>query len=210
MVGTIQEYELLTDAMRRSPVVLRAHPLLPLGLPKGIHIVTDALDALQIIDDRNHISNQPMVILNPDPRLMDRFPVLEFLSHPSTDRINSNLRHHLSYARENLLTNHKIAEYITSDVSRNGYDIVVLLLIDGLSYGEILPYWGANVQPCFIDGVSVTSQFAKDTNQILDSVGFASIIGTPSIQKRLYRLNYRNILGSNKQPSFRSFIRWNP
>jgi len=185
--------EILGGVLQRSPAIVKAHPLFPLALPKDVKIVTDGLDILEKIDDREHLVNHQTVILDQHPLLVDRFPTLEFPTHPSIDAINANMRYHLPYMREHLLTNHKVADYIQEDVSRNGYDVVVLLLIDGLSYGDVYTLWGELVQPCFIDGVSVTYQHRDD--KLLSSVGFASIINSPSIQRRLYHLNYRNHLG---------------
>ncbi|MFZ4828881.1 MAG: hypothetical protein ACOYLB_16145 [Phototrophicaceae bacterium] len=185
--------EILGGVLQRSPAIVKAHPLFPLALPKDVKIVTDGLDILEKIDNREHLVNHQTVILDQHPLLVDRFPTLEFPTHPSIDAINANMRYHLPYMREHLLTNHKVADYIQEDVSRNGYDVVVLLLIDGLSYGDVYTLWGELVQPCFIDGVSVTYQHRDD--KLLSSVGFASIINSPSIQRRLYHLNYRNHLG---------------
>lgn len=188
-------FEALDLWVKRMPVVAQVHPLVPLCLNQDVEIVLNAEVLLQEIDHRLFVQTQPKLILSDHGILKTRFPSLRSLALPPLNAINQNMRYHLDYAREHLLTTDKIAEFIESDVRLNGYQLVVVLLVDGLSYDDVRS-WNSDTIPCFVDGPSVTYRFKNDAkDELVKQVGFASIINQPAIYQRLYRLGFHNARG---------------
>lgn len=187
------EFSQLDDMLDRTPVIADVHSLVPLGLSPRTSIVSNA-DHFQIqLDNRNSQIDNRILILDNNKYLEGRFPSVSVPSPPSSREINQNMRYHLEYARTKILTNRRIAPYIERDVVQSSYDVVVFLLIDGLSYEDIA-HWKYHVQPCFVDGVSVTFQL-NEQNNLLRTVGFAAILNQPSVFARLYRHNYHRSIG---------------
>lgn len=195
MVAVEDDYQQLEQTLlARTPVIGEVHPLLPLALSGSVRIVKCGDDLLSELDDVLVAPQSPTLILQHDPRLAVRFPTISLMKHPPIDAINRNMHCHLEYAREQLLTTHGVAAALTEDVTEHRYDIVVLMLIDGLSYGDVVD-WIDTAIPCFVDGPSVTYRLADDQRTVLPTVGFPSIVGSPSVFSRLYDLGYKNALG---------------
>jgi hypothetical protein len=188
-------FEVLDRWLERTPVVVQVHPLVPLCLNQNVDIVLDADLLLQELDHHLCTETQAKMILSDNAVLKTRFPWARSLDQPPISVINQNMRYHLDYARQHLLTTHKVAAFIEDDVRLNRYQLVVLLLVDGLSY-ENVRNWNTNTIPCFVDGPSVTYRFhngAKD--ELVRQVGFVSITNYPSIYQRLYRFGYHHARG---------------
>jgi hypothetical protein len=195
LADTPATYEELDQWLSRTPVVADLHPLVPLCLQRQIRLITDAKAFLNELDDCVPHRSEPALIMSPLPELLERFPRLQVIEHPPIEAINGNMQFHLDYARQHLLTTRGLASHIEQDVTLHPADVVVLLLIDGLNYGDTLR-WGGKVQPCFVDGPSVTYRFYDDDKRnLVESVGFASIINRPSIYNRLYNLGYHQARG---------------
>lgn len=187
--------------LQRSPVIAEVHPLLPLCLTGDIRIVDDPVLLLEEIDDVTQTSYGQVLILQSHPLLLSRFPQVVSRNLPPVEAINRNMRFRLDYARDHLLTTHKIADYLTHDVKAHDYDIVALLLIDGLSYGDVHT-WSSDIQPCFVDGLSVTYRLTHNNKtQAVRDVGFPSIVNEPTIAARLYNMGFHEARG---------FTYWNP
>lgn len=194
MVATEQEHHQLERLLNRTPVVGDVHPLLPLALPPSIHVISDDDAVMCEVDDSRSTDSSQLLILSRDPRLKMRFPNVQFNEHPPVDAINRNMHHHFDYAREHLLTNHNVAKAIVADVRSHPSDIVVLMLVDGLGYGDVL-MWIPNAVPVFIDGPSITYRLSDDKQRVLPSIGFPSIVGKPTVFSRLNELGYQTALG---------------
>jgi hypothetical protein len=185
----------LDSWLSRTPVIAQVHPLVPLALRSGTKIVTNTQELLLDLESQNTHAEIPHLILADDPILSKRFPQLIAVDPPSVEGINSNIGFHLDYIRTHLLTTHKIASFIEQDVAAHPVDIVVLFLVDGLGYGDVLQ-WPGVIQPCFVDGPSVTYRFRdNDKTDLVETVGFASIINRPSVYERLYGLGYHHARG---------------
>lgn len=194
MVTVGDGYQQLENNLTRTPVIGDVHPLLPLALSNAVRIVKNGDDVLSEFDTMHTVPQTPILILQRDPRLVARFPMISLREHPPIDEINRNMHFHLEYAREQLLTTHGVGATLVEDVLNHRCDIVVLMLVDGLSYGDVIE-WANNTIPCFVDGPSVTYRLANDQATVLPTVGFPSIIGSPSIFSRLHDSGYKNALG---------------
>ncbi len=203
--ATAESMAELLRLARQMPVLAEVHPLLPLAFDPEVQIETDGRALLNLLDSRSaSIPEGPLIILDDKPLLRARFPFMRAVASPSAESINLNFAQHLDYARTRLLTNHGVAKWIENDVTRhmsdhagqNHPDVIALLLVDGLSYGDVLDWHWTHLEPCFVDGPSVTFRFHKeDSLGINERVGFAAIINRPSIHQRLYRLGFRTARG---------------
>ncbi len=194
MVEVEDGYQQLENKLTRTPVIGDVHPLLPLALSNSVRIVKCGDDVLSELDDMLVAPQTPTLILRHDLRLEARFPTISLKEHPPVDAINRNMHCHLQYAREQLLTTHGVAVTLVEDVIERRYDIVVLMLVDGLSYGDVID-WIDTAIPCFVDGPSLTYRLADDQRTVLPTVGFPSIVGSPSVFSRLHDIGYKNALG---------------
>lgn len=184
----------LENLLVQVPLLADVHPLLPVCLSPQVKVIEHPEEMLAVIDDVADVAEYSALILGSHPVLRDRLKHVACLEHPPVDAINHNLKHRLDYIRAHLLTNHKISQQIAREVAQGQYDIVALLLVDGLSYEDVL-HWKIDVTPCFIDGPSITYRLSEQTEEVIPTVGFAAILGTPTISERLYRLGYRTTVG---------------
>lgn len=182
----------LANWLERTPVIGNVHPLVPLCLKPETRLIADSQELLKRLDNPSPEEIEPILIIDQNSLLVARFPQLNSLEHPPIEAINLNMGYNLAYARKHLLTTHKVAAYIENDVTYHHPDVVVLFLVDGLSYGDTQE-WKCELQPCFIDGPSVTYRFHQEA--VVPEVGFASIINRPSIYHRLYQLGYHHARG---------------
>src|SRR5690554_3642152 len=165
-VDSIVTFAELDELLNRVPVLGDIHPLVPVCLSADTQIITDSRAFVAQLDDRSTVSTQRTLILDDSRELAQRLPKVVSPEHPPVDAINRNIEYSLEYIREHLLTNHKVADAIEDDVVRNQYDVVALLLVDGLGYGDVLD-WDVDVQPCFIDGPSITFHISSSSKQLL-------------------------------------------
>ena len=150
----------------------------------------DDVNALREIDDRTSQKNERTIILgSAESMLAKRLPFVQSLGHPPVDAINRNMAYQQNYMRAHLITTHTLADIIERDVVHHMPDVVVLFLVDGLAYGDVLEWICESLQPCFVDGPSVTYRFLDD-NRLNPRVGFASIINRPSVHERMYVHGY--------------------
>jgi hypothetical protein len=179
--------------LRKTPVIAQVHPLVPLSFNESTRIAMGVEELYAQLDDFSaRPDTDALLILDTefDSELHARFPFVRCLEHPPIDLINRNMMHHLDYAREHLLTSHKIAAFIAQDVmQQSDVDVVICLLVDGLSYGDALSWDATSIYPSFIDGPSVTYRLL-DNKQINPKVGFASIVNRPSIYDLLQRSGF--------------------
>jgi len=113
------------------------------------------------------------------------FPSCSIDQRPDPKELSEVLFQRFDIARKLIFSQDEIAERIINLALKNRPDVVVLILVDGLSYYD-LPE-DESVQPCLVPGVSITD------------FGFKTIIGKPSISNRLFFIGYK------KQKAFSFF-----
>lgn len=171
----------------------KVHPLVPVCLDSETHVIDNSRVLIDLADDRTSNIEGPVLLLQKDHILSARFDVISVPDHPPIKLINESLSNNLEYIRKSLLTTTKITAHIQQDIALHRYDLIVLLLIDGLGYGDALE-WEWDTVPCFVDGPSVTFQ-TDTTGNLIPSIGFPNIVGNPSIASRLYDLGYHSAFG---------------
>jgi len=183
----------LEDLLLHTPVISELHPLLPLCLEPGIRLVDDADEYIGELDDLPLCKDEKVIVTKKHPLLMKRFPFIKIDDPPSTEEINKNMHRNLEYARKKLLNNHTVADFVEEEIRQHPCDIVILLLVDGLSYEDVR-LWDTYIQPCFIDGPSITF-FEDEAKQINEKVGFPAIVNNPTLFVRLQNQGFRAARG---------------
>ncbi len=183
----------LEKALQLAPVMGQFHPLVPLCLPPQVRIMADSWNVLEELDALELHPEYPLMLTKFEAKFSHRFLGYDHLTCPSAKVINLALPHRFNEARQWLLTHHKIADRIVTDIKANHYQTVILLLVDGLSYADVQD-WSEAIEPCLIDGPSIT--FSRTTAGEIDSqVGFPAIIGTPPLARRLANFGLKRARG---------------
>lgn len=186
----------LNTQLDKSPVMVIGHPLLPLALDPSVNLCTDASALLASLDDRYEHPGGKMCVLDYRPELVERIPARCVPEQPPAKAINQNLAARLEYIRSHLLTNHRVADWIVAAVSESLPQLIALFLVDGLSYADVQSWPCQDVQPCFVDSPSVTYRFLGSGGRTVNpSVGFAALVGQPSLFTRLQKLGYNHARG---------------
>ena len=179
MITTIDD---LLHALTIAPVMGNFHPLISLCLPADVEIITDPLTLIIELDAPTPHQERPVLLTHYDPHWTHRFAVIHHPASPPPNLVNENLPFRLETARQCLPTSHTVANIIANDARQRGYETVILLLVDGLSYADT-QHWPEQPMPCLIDGPSIT--FSRtNTGETDNRVGFPAIIGqTPLVQQ---------------------------
>lgn len=178
---------LLSDMLARAPVMGPLHPLLELCLPPETEILDDARELAAELDNLDPHRVRPIWLTDIQPALFNRFLQMDASTPPPLDAVSRNLPKRLIYARRHWLTHRTLANRIVTDTVQFRYRNVILLLIDGLGYIDVSD-WPEDVQPCLVDGPTITFYQEKGSKRILPEVGFPGIVGTPRIARRLIDL----------------------
>jgi hypothetical protein len=182
--------------LSRVPLVASFHPLTPVALAQSVQVLSEAEHLIAQLDDRHAHPQGAMLITDQFTPLRERVPWVQLLDHPPVEAINLNMASHLEYMRSHLLTNHQVADLIRKDVEKTSPNIVVLFLVDGLSYGDTVGWPCPDITPCFVDGPSVTFRLMNGSSKVVNpEVGFPALIGRPSIRSQLQTLGYRHARG---------------
>lgn len=174
----------IRDLLMRGPVMGSLHPLWALCLPSETIVEDNAARVAERLDNLDPHSVHPIWITDVEMDLAPRFFRADADTVPSAEIVNHVLPHRVDHARSHLLTHRRVANRIVEDVRMNRYQSVIFLLVDGLSYWDVLD-WPEVVEPCFIDGPSITFYEDKSTKQPLKDVGFPAIVGNPGLARRL-------------------------
>lgn len=174
--------EALHKLLAKAPVMGHFHPLWSLCLPANVEVVVSAQKVAERLDSLERHPEQSILITEYVPAFADRFLVYHLPECPPVELINHMLPTRVA-VNHHLLTHKEIARRMVNDVLKQGYETVILMLVDGLSY-EDARHWPYNPTPCLIDGPTIT--FAKtNSNVIMPDVGFPAIIGNFSIARQL-------------------------
>ena len=172
-------------AIKRFSGVIDAFPAGFSGNPLNLLFLEDA-EAIR--DARDYLRRLDALSLSDERReyLIDEhrawpFPRIEVKDRPDPWLVSERLFERFDEAGRILITQGDIAERIDREVSRRHPEIVVLIIVDGLSYYD-LPEENAG-EPCFVRGVTTTQY------------GYRQVVGQPSISRRLFALGYAHQAG---------------
>ncbi len=119
------------------------------------------------------------------------FPTIDLPVVPPIEWVNQKLPDHFSAlctSESKLLKQSQLVQIITDRVSYMLPDIVIFLVLDGLSLYDVTDWifpesWRVVCEPCLVDGLSITSS------------GMRRLIGSPPLTHRLFALGYVQRLG---------------
>jgi hypothetical protein len=190
---TAQTLDELRQDLKKAPVMGAVHPLIPLCLPPGTEVTGDATGVSFEIDNLSPHRERDLLITQVVKRYKQRFLIADVRDVPPAEEVNSMFPYRLKCARDHLLTHRLIADHITNDARQNHYQVVVLLLVDGLSYHDTLG-WSEKIDPCFVDGPSITFDKSEE-KKVLRTVGFPAIVGDPPLVRRLSSIGLSHAYG---------------
>ena len=145
-------------------------------------------DAQKIDDPQQYFKHLSACILMDEQRefflgsdlnlgIQPPFPQYLIDQRPEPRDLSEMLFQRFDLAKKYIFSQENIAEFIVNLSIKNKPDVVVLILVDGLSYYDIPEQEG--LQPCFVPGLTTTD------------FGFRTIIGKPSISNRMFFAGYK-------------------
>ncbi len=173
----------LLDLASRTPVIVRAHPLLRFRLGHGIAIYSSLKGFKKAVNSLDPLEDLPTIIFSNDVDLDERFsmalPVVNCTYNAfQDDQFNYTLFREFDEicAMPEMLKQSKVPDYIVDWVKKNQPHVVMLLIIDGLSYRDMQDQ--DHVLPCLVDGPTLTFN------------GMTRIVGSPPLAQRLFELGF--------------------
>ena len=178
MTKNFDLYE-INKLVDKTPIILEGDPIELIEL-EDIVIEKNIRDYVLRVDGLTPLRNERTIILGPITNYFDRWPVIQADKKCPSDVNNFNALLYKNYeqAQKVMFTQSEIASEIEENID---VDVIVLLLIDGLSYSDWLEY--PDVRSCLVDGPTITP------------IGFRNIIGDPPIAHRLFNKGFRRRLG---------------
>lgn len=182
----IQEITLeeLKRLLAQMPLMVEMNPLTLAFLPEEVRIFRQVRDLIASLDTPDPQPSQPMLTLQVESSWAYRLPAFRCSYDPLTTDLNKVLLKRYPLIQSLMLLQSRISEEILLHVQG---DVVILMLVDGLSYADYRRYapqeWLPYGQPVLVDGVSVTDQ------------GMLRTIGSPPLAHRLFDHGFRCFLG---------------
>jgi hypothetical protein len=173
----------LQDLLRQMPVMVEMHPLSLAFLPDDVRIFENAWQMVAELDMPMSQPTRPMLTPEIEPALQHRLPAARCTHDPLTTELNRVLLKRYGFIKANMLCQSQIANEI---VHHANSEVVVLMLVDGLSYADVkqhAPQWLSHTVPVLVDGVSITEQ------------GMIRIVGKPPLAQRLFDVGFHQLLG---------------
>lgn len=180
------DLETVLAVLEETPAVVHMHPVSLCYLPNDVVVFNSPDEAIAQLDQKSTNLPTRWLIRSSGNQVPDRFPCLHCIHDPFTETLNTILFHRFDAIASSMLCQSALAAKITDEARHS--DLVVFLLVDGLSYidlqdlNEILGQ-SVEIQPCLVDVPSVTR------------VAFPNIIGEPCLAARLFDVGYHRRLG---------------
>lgn len=176
----------IASLLARTPIALHAHPAVLAYLPSNVEVLPDAASLLARLDAPQPGPPVPMLTFDTRPDARARLPFVACATDPYTDALNNVLATRYDTVAAYTLRQYQIADHIVR--ANASYDIIVLLLVDGLSYRDIRDWPAqlgpsAQVLPCLADAPTITR------------LCFPTIIGSPPLAARLFDAGFTARVG---------------
>jgi hypothetical protein len=175
----------LHPAVARFSAAIDAYPAGFSGNPLNLLFLEDAVpiqsprDYLRQLDAPPLVDERRQYVLGGYPSWP--FPVLSLRERPDPWLVSRRLFERFDEAAQILPTQRDTGRIIESKVRQCRPDIVVVIIVDGLSYYD-LP-GDTDAEPCLVDGVSITE------------FGYRQVVGSPEISRRLFAMDYKRQIG---------------
>jgi len=177
----LQEIKSLT---LRFPVCVHGNPLCLLHLPDDVRVTRGGSAVVREMDSLNTVEPERVVIYEPDDRVRQRFPTAHLTFDPLGPKLNDILFERLGSLPVGVRTQKHVGGFIAKRAQAMHPDVVVLLVMDGLSYTEAADHFSDDqVLPVLVDGPTTTPY------------GMRSTIGDPPVVEFLGMLGYQRRRG---------------
>lgn len=177
----------LLALMDMTPTIADIHPVSLCYLPSDITVCDTATEVTHLLDDPAIVLPGRFLIRTADRHYDSRFPHVTCDHDPITHELNDVLFTRYDEIAKHMLCQSQLANRIVSEAG--SCQLVVLLLVDGLSYRDVKG-WDlfnsntyAQLEPCLVDVPSVTR------------VAFPNIVNSPTIAEQLFDMGYHDRLG---------------
>ena len=186
----------MNSEIKRFSTALGAYPAgfsgnrLNLLLLEDAEPITAAQDYLRRLDDLPLLEERREYLMDeygPWP-----FPRISLDDHPDPWLVSEKLFERFEKAQHLLPTQHDVSRILEDHVRQTNPAIVVLVIVDGLSYYD-LPE-SQNAVPCLVAGLSTTE------------FGYRAVIGNPSVSRRMFALGYINQMAFTYYPTQRDSL----
>ena len=169
----------MSIAMDAYPPAFRGNPLNLLFLDDAapIRYASAYLRGL----DRPDLCDDCREYLLPEEQALWPFPVHSITERPDPWLLSQKLSGSFDAAQHLLPTQREVGRILHDKAVRLQPDIVVLMVVDGLSYYD-LPN-EVDSQPCLVNGASMTD------------FGYREVIGKPTVSERFFSLGYTYQVG---------------
>jgi hypothetical protein len=173
----------LSLLLERTPAMVQLrHQLSLVFLPEEVQLFDTVEELITALDSPNPQPELPTVVLSIDERFVHRLPSVCCDHDPFTSDLNRILLPKVEQVQRLVLCQSQVPDWIVQNAAG---DCVILFLVDGLGLGDWKRFGNSELhcEPCFVDGLSVTSQ------------GMKRIIGEPTIAVRLAERGYERSFG---------------
>ena len=178
-------------AIRRFSAKLDAYPAGFAGNPLNLLLVHDAEP---ISDAESYLRQLDDLSLMEERReyLMDEespwpFPRVRCDERPDPWLVSERLFENFDQAPSHLYTQQDVGVLLEERVRRTSPSVVVLVIVDGLSYYDLSDT--SDAEPCLVAGVSTTQY------------GYRAVVGEPSISRRMFAMGYVEQIGFTYYPT---------
>lgn len=173
MIVSLQQLEQL---LKDYPIIVQGKRLL-LGCITDLEIIRDYEAFEKILDRLDHNEINKIAIID-DKASQGKFPVVSLQGVIDTVKLSEYIFCNRNTFNNLLTKQSEVGTLITRFADK---DVIVLVIVDGMSYFDCCKY--SNVEPCFVDGVTLTRE------------GFLSIVGKPNIAEKLFDLGFFDLRG---------------
>lgn len=162
-----------------TPIIFEGDPLLLVEF-SDVRVERDLWSYIQQVDHPDPMPVVKTILLGPVTNYYDRWPIVKLEDKTPKDVTiyNRYLFNNFEPLQKFAFNQKQIRDRILEDID---VDVIVLLLIDGLSYTDWMGF--PNVTSCLVPGPTITP------------VGFRNIIGKPTLAELLFQKNFTSRVG---------------
>jgi hypothetical protein len=176
----------LLALLDHTPIIADIHPVSICYLPDNVTIMDSAAEAAWILDYPKPTLPGRLLITAKDRMYNSRFLHVNCDHNPLTTALNDILFEKYDDVGASMLRQSQLSDHIASNVITK--EMVILVLIDGLSFRDIEDWTNliepdCCIEPCFVDVPTVTH------------VAFPNALGAPTLSERLFDLGFYHRLG---------------
>ena len=166
-------------ALEYYPAAYQGNPLNLLFLDQDAEPIRDGFSYLREVDGPSLQADGREYLFGEDA--IWPFPAYPVHERPDPVELSQRLAIRYPLAQRLLLKQREIGKRLIESVNRIQPDVVLLMVVDGLSYYDLASY--IETEPCLVDGCSITS------------IGYRDVIGNPPVSQYLFRAGYKRQLG---------------